>query len=212
MNYESAKRMIEFKDGIYRTLKLKEDNQLHSKNIPDDIYNFIRIWQSSSGVYTNYEERESHDLMSASIEDYLHITSPIRRLVDLLNMMKLQTYLGLNKLSDAGETFYRNWLSRLEYINTTMRAIRKVQNDCSILSECSNKPELLKEIYTGYIFDKIDWCNQFKQYTVYIPKIKVLIRINIKEELDNYTNHKFRLYLFEDGITLKKKIRGELIY
>ena len=47
MNYESAKRMIEFKDGIYRTLKLKEDNQLHSKNIPDDIYNFIRIWQSS---------------------------------------------------------------------------------------------------------------------------------------------------------------------
>lgn len=211
MNYESAKRMIEFKDGIYRTLKLKEDNQLHNKNIPDDIYNFIRIWQSSSGVYTNYEDREAHDLMAASIEDYLHITSPIRRLVDLLNMMKLQTYLGLNKLSEDGEIFYKNWINRLDYINTTMRAIRKVQNDCSILAECTNNPELLKEKYDGYIFDKIDWSNQFKQYTVYIPKIKLLIRINVKDELNNFTKHKFKLYLFEDGITLKRKIRGELL-
>ena len=211
MNYESAKRMIQFKDGIYRTLKLKDDNELHNKNIPDDIYNFIRIWQSSSGVYTNYEEREAHDLMAASIEDYLHITSPIRRLVDLLNMMKLQTYLGLNKLSEEGEKFYKNWINRLEYINTTMRAIRKVQNDCSILAECTNNPDLLKEEYDGYIFDKIDWSNQFKQYTVYIPKIKVLIRINVKDELNNFSKHKFKLYLFEDGVTLKRKIRGELL-
>ena len=211
MNYESAKKMIKYKDGIYRTLKLKDDNQLDNKNIPDDIYNFIRIWQSSSGVYTNYEEREAHDLMAASIENYLHITSPIRRLVDLLNMMKLQSYLGLNKLSEDGEIFYKNWINRLDYINTTMRAIRKVQNDCSILSECTNNPDLLKEKYDGYIFDKIDWSNQFKQYTVYIPKIKLLIRINVKDELTNFTKHKFKLYLFEDGVTLKRKIRGELL-
>ena len=149
--------------------------------------------------------------MAESIENYLHITSPIRRLVDLLNMMKLQSYLNLNILSIEGEKFYNNWINRLEYINTTTRSIRKVQNDCSILTSCINNPELLKEEYYGYIFDKIDWSNQFKQYTVYIPKIKVLIRINVKDELDNYTKHKFKLYLFEDGSTLKRKIRGELL-
>tara|TARA_Y100000816_G_C26097016_1_gene580738 strand:+ start:349 stop:2034 length:1686 start_codon:yes stop_codon:yes gene_type:complete len=211
MNLESAKRMIEFKDGIYRSLKIKEYENLDKKTIPDDIYNFIKIWQSSSGIYTNYEDREKHDLMASSIENYLHITSPIRRLVDLLNMMKLQIYLGLNSQSDEGDKFYNNWINRLDYINTTMRAIRKVQNDCSILAECSKNPSLLKEEYYGYIFDKIDWTNQFKQYTVYIPKIKILIRINVKDELENFTEHKFKLYLFEDGVTLKRKIRGELI-
>ena len=144
MNFESAKQMIEFKDGIYRTLKLKESDNLADKDIPCDIYNFIKIWQSSSGVYTNFKEREKHDLMSPSIEDYLHITSPIRRLVDLLNMMKLQVYLGLNNLSESGDKFYNYWINRLDYINTTMRAIRKVQNDCSTLAECTNNPELLK--------------------------------------------------------------------
>lgn len=211
MNFESAKKMIEFKDGIYRTLKLKDDTNLQNKNIPDNIYNFIKIWQSSSGFYTTYDERETHDLMANSIEHYLHITSPIRRLVDLLNMMKLQTYLGLNKLSTDGDKFYNNWINRLEYINTTMRSIRKVQNDCSILTKCINKPTLLDKEYNGYIFDKIDWTNQFKQYTVYIPEIKVLIRINIKDELDNFGKHKFKLYLFEDAITLRKKIRGEIL-
>tara|TARA_Y100000816_G_scaffold289870_1_gene277266 strand:+ start:1454 stop:3139 length:1686 start_codon:yes stop_codon:yes gene_type:complete len=211
MNLESAKQMIKFKDGIYRTLKIKDNENLDKKDIPDDIYNFIKIWQSSSGIYTNYEERVSHDLMASSIEDYLHITSPIRRLVDLLNMMKLQVYLGLNDQSVDADNFYKIWIKKLDYINTTMRAIRKVQNDCSILAECTNNPQVLKEEYYGYIFDKIDWTNQFKQYTVYIPKIKVLIRINVKNELENYTKHKFKLYLFEDAVTLKRKIRGELI-
>lgn len=211
MNLESAKQMIKFKDGIYRTLKIKDNENLNKKDIPDDIYNFIKIWQSSSGIYTNYEERVSHDLMASSIEDYLHITSPIRRLVDLLNMMKLQVYLGLNDQSVDADNFYKIWIKKLDYINTTMRAIRKVQNDCSILAECTNNPQILKEEYYGYIFDKIDWTNQFKQYTVYIPKIKVLIRINVKNELENYTKHKFKLYLFEDAVTLKRKIRGELI-
>ena len=211
MNFESAKKMIYFKDGIYRTLKLKDNNELENKDIPHDVYNFIKIWQSSSGNYTNYENRESHDLMAESIENYLHITSPIRRLVDLLNMMKLQSYLNLNILSIEGEKFYSNWINKLEYINITTRSIRKVQNDCSILTSCINNPELLKEEYYGYIFDKIDWSNQFKQYTVYIPKIKVFIRINVKDELDNYTKHKFKLYLFEDGSTFKRKIRGELL-
>ena len=46
--------------------------------------------------------------------------------------------------------------------------------------------------------------NQYKQYTVYIPEIKVLIRINIKDELENFTKHQFKLYLFQDAVTLKK--------
>ena len=211
MNSESAKKMINFKEGIYRTLKIKDNIHLKNELIPTDVYNFIKIWQSSSGQYTNYTNKESHDLMAPSIEEYLHITSPIRRLVDLLNMMKLQSLLCLNTLSKEGENFYDNWINKLEYINTTMRAIRKVQIDCTTLTMCINNASMLEEIYDGFVFDKIDWSNQFLQYTVYIPKIKIITRINDKIELDEFSKHKFKLYLIEDGVTLKKKIRAEII-
>ena len=46
MNYESAKKMLYFKEGIYRTLKLKDNHDLNSEAIPTDVYNFIKIFIS----------------------------------------------------------------------------------------------------------------------------------------------------------------------
>ena len=92
-----------------------------------------------------------------------------------------------------------------------MRSIRKIQIDCNILDLCVNNPHVLHEIYDGYVFDKIEWENKYLQYTVYIPKIKIVTRINIKDHLNEYSHWKFKLYLIEDGITLKRKIRAELV-
>ena len=217
MNVESAKIMNLYKCGIYRTLRLKENllnntSEDPEKKLPSDVLNFIKIWQSSSGIYTNFENRENHDLLSSHIEEYIHITSPIRRLVDLLNMYKLQKILNLFSYGKNSEEFYNNWVNKLEYINTTMRSIRKVQIDCSTLTLFTNKKELLDNIYEGYIFDKIDWGNQFKQYTVYLPEIKIITRINTKLDMENYTKHNFKIYLFEEEVSLKKKIRAELLF
>ena len=44
-------------------------------------------------------------------------------------MIELQKNLQININSKPGEEkFYKKWINKLEYINTTMRAIRKVQN------------------------------------------------------------------------------------
>ena len=107
--------------------------------------------------------------------------------------------------------FYNNWLNRLDYINTTMRAIRRVQTDCTLLHQCNKRPDILKNIYDGYVFDRVKWRNQYLQYTVYIPDIKLITRVNIKEDINDYSKHKFKLYLIEDGQTLKRKIRAEML-
>ena len=220
MNIECANTLAIHKDGIYRTLKIKEKNTNNiselSNNISelsDEISNFIKIWQSSSGQYVNYNNKDGHDLIGNGIDNYIHITSPIRRLVDLLNMMKLQDLLNISEMSQNATEFYSKWIDKMEYINTTMRNIRKVQIDCNILSLCVNKPTILDEIYEGYVFDKtkIDLDSEFMQYTVYIPKIKIISRVNVKIELKEYSCLKFKLYLIEDGITLKRKIRAEII-
>ena len=50
--------------------------------------NFLTIWNSSSGHYDLYDERKCHQMLE--LDAYIHCTSPIRRLVDLLNMARLQ--------------------------------------------------------------------------------------------------------------------------
>lgn len=208
MNTQTANKMLEFKNGIYRTLQLAP---IENDKISSEIIDFIKIWQSSSGAYTSYKNKTTHDLVCGGVDNYIHITSPIRRLVDLLNMMQLQDNLGLISLTSSAKEFYSVWFAKLEYINTSMRAIRRVQTDCNILYLCVNQPETLDKIYDGYIFDKIERVNKNLQYTVYIPSIKIITRVNIKEDMEDYSCHKFKLYLIEDGITLKRKIRAEII-
>ena len=128
-----------------------------------------------------------------------------------MNKEKIQDKLNIVNLSSEAKKFYDNWESQLEYINTTMRAIRKVQTDSTMLNLCVNDASILEKQYNGYVFDKIERPNKFNQYTVYIPDIKMFTRVNIKESLHNYTCCKFKIYLIQDGITLKRKIRVEQI-
>ena len=46
---------------------------------------------------------------SMTLDAYTHITSPIRRLVDLLNIMILQDRLGLYTMSSSARSFYNNY-------------------------------------------------------------------------------------------------------
>ncbi len=211
MNAKCADKLQTFKTGIYRTVKLKENNLIQPDNIPSEIYNFIKIWQTSSGQYSNFKENIGHQLIHSGLDNYVHITSPIRRLVDLLNMLKLQDKLGLIKYSEKSSSFYNYWENQLEYINTTTRAIRKIQTDCSILNMCVSDKSILETIYDGYLFDRIERPNKLHQYTVYISSIKIFTRVNLQYMYSNFSCCKFKLYLIEDGITLKRKIRAEIV-
>ena len=145
------------------------------------------------------------------LDAYIHCTSPIRRLVDLLNMARLQKNLLLFDYSTEFEEFESGWTSRLEYINTTMRAIRKIQNDCSLLDMCTNKPEICEREHDGYIFDKTERIDGLFQYVVYLPRLKIVSRITLRSELTDYSNYKFKIFVFHDESSLKKKIRLHLI-
>ena len=59
-------------------------------NITDneEIQQFLNNWHSSGGNYNKYEDLKKHEALN--LDKYLHITSPIRRLVDLLNIIKMQ--------------------------------------------------------------------------------------------------------------------------
>ena len=209
MNYHSAKELIKHKTGIFRSTIIKREFSVPD-TLPEEVGKFIKIWNSASGQYIDGSEivDTRHELLD--VDAYIHITSPIRRLVDLLNMIKFQTTTCMINLSENTNNFYNKWLSELEYINTTMRSIRKVQCDCSLLDLCHNNPEVMEKEYNGYLFDKIYRNDGLYQYIVFLPDLKLSSRITLREDFDNFIDKKFKLFLFNDEENFKRKIRLHL--
>ena len=208
MNYYTAIEMIKYNNGIYRSVNFNIKTEVQC-SLPDDVNNFLQIWNSSCGQYDLYDGRKSHEMLQ--LDSYIHCTSPIRRLGDLLNMARLQKNLGLVDYSTSFETFETYWTSRLEYINTTMRAIRKIQTDCSLLEMCTNNPDICEKEYDGYIFDKIVRNDGLYQYIVYLAQVKTVSRITSRYELNDYGKYKFKIFIFDEEASLKKKVRLHII-
>ena len=151
MNYHTATSMALHKIGIYRTVTINRFNEdTVPTTVSHDVSDFIKIYNSSSGEYIEYNEKNmSHDFLK--LKQYLHITSPIRRLVDLLNIIIIQNKLGLLDLSEGANTFKEMWINKLGYINDTMKSIRKVQNECTLLDVFQDKELLEKKFKGGFI-------------------------------------------------------------
>lgn len=208
MNFLSAREMQKHKTGLYRAVVMRQTEELPS-SIPNNVKKFLKGWMSSGGKYVDYAHIEGHALLH--LEAYIHITSPIRRLVDLLNMINLQDKLGLCGCTPESLKFHTNWTDSLDYINSTMRSIRKVQNDSSLLHMCFNNPDQLKKTYCGFVFERIERNDGLYQYLVYLPDLKLMNRITTRHCLENRTMHDFKIYLFMDEDRLKQKIRLEYL-
>ena len=213
MNYHSAKRMMVHKNGIFRTSNITKQYINKSNNkMPDEVEKFIKMWTSTSCQYVDFSKNEyeiSHDLLE--IDAYIHITSPIRRLVDLLNMIQFQINTNMIGFKENAVQFYNKWIGEIEYINITMKAIRKVQNHCSLLDLCVNVPETMEKVYDGYLFDKIVKNENQIQYIVYLPELKLTYKVCLQEDVDYGEKRQFNIFMFSDEDSLKRKIRLQII-
>jgi exoribonuclease R len=218
MNYHCAQQLFSKKLGIFRSTLLKTTKFIELPNsLPDDVNKFITIWHSASGQYIDLGSLSEDDVGQLcrhellQMDAYVHMTSPIRRLVDLLNFIQFQKELDLITLSPNSEEFYKQWLAELDYINVTMRAIRKVQAECTLLDLCYNNSTIMDKFYDGYCFDKLQRNDGLYQFIVYIPELKLSSRITLRENLDNFEKRQYKLFLFNDEEKFKKKIRLQLI-
>jgi exoribonuclease R len=210
MNYHCAKELISHKTGIFRSTIVKRDFPVPN-TVPEDVSKFIKIWNSACGQYIDGSEIVDTRHQLLDIDAYIHITSPIRRLVDLLNMIKIQKVMNIIQLSENIDKFYDKWIGEIDFINTTMRSIRKMQCDCTLLDLCHNDPLVMNKEYDGYLFDKICRNDGLIQFIVFLPELKLSSRITLRENYDNFMCKKFKLFLFNDEETFKRKIRLHMI-
>ena len=227
-----------FRSAAY--LNTDFDTSLKSVNATNSVVNqldcetlrVIKSWNNTIGQYVPFnEEIDIHHMLirnnvaknnsgvfkseggepSKSMNMYIHITSPIRRLVDLLNQIVLfEQFSLITTMSSDARNFLDKWMTQMEYINTSMRYIRKIQTSCELLSHCFQHPEMMENQYRGVVFDKIVKNDGFITYMVYLEELKLLSRITTQSDVHNYSYHNFNMYLFEDEDKIKKKIRLQI--
>ena len=209
MNRLAAERLKTFAKGIFRSITCNPCPDIPPA-VPLGVRSFVKGWNSGGGVYCSHDNLSGHEMLK--FDAYVHITSPIRRLVDLLNIMQLQTSLGIWRPGEKARAFHDEWssASSLQYINKTMRSIRRVQNDCSLLHVCTTNGDILEKKHEGFIFDKISRNDGLYQYMVYLPDIKMVSRFTSRHDEHNYSQRVFRVHLFMDEDQLKQKVRVAL--
>jgi exoribonuclease R len=214
MNSICGNLLAEKQLGIFRQTVRNESQQpdILPAHLSPATREFVTNWKNTCGQYCLMEDNtyREHALMRKT--SYCHITSPIRRLVDLLNQMIFMYQIqGVLYGSDAA-SFLSQWITEIDYINTTMRSIRKVQNDCSVLEYCHRKNDSSGEIYRGVVFDRVDKNDGTFVYMVYLEGIKFVSKIICNQVIENYTPCDFQMFVFEDEYSLKKKIKLQLLH
>jgi exoribonuclease R len=215
MNYYCAKELLSMKNGIFRSVVVKPStNTTGLDKLPQDVSKFLKMIQSFSGKYIDIRKTDEpirHDMMN--MDAYIHITSPIRRLVDLLNMIQIQKNMGLVELSSKAILFLNSWRKNIDLINSQTRSIKKVQTDCNLLHLCSTTPELLEKIHEGYAFSKKTRTQEqdLDEYSVYLPELKLTTRVFTHTPIELYEKGNYKLYLFDNEEKFKKKIRLQIV-
>ena len=99
MNYYSSQVLMKHENGIFRSLKYGEKDEAVPDGLDKNVSKFMRIWTSNGSKYVLFEaEDKKHDMFNFG--EYIHITSPIRRLVDFLNSIQMQQNLDMCSLTD----------------------------------------------------------------------------------------------------------------
>jgi exoribonuclease R len=189
MNYECSKRLKT--RGIFRSATKKTK----IPNLAPDQTELREILHGAVGTYCSVAE--PHEVLG--LPSYTHITSPIRRIVDCINMLELQPFI-------KADAFVDKWLAQLTVINQKMKSIRKLQNDLTLLT-CQRKNE--KQNYRGVVW-KVHLKVHLNKYKIYIPAIKLLTSFWSEKEYTEYSVVDCAFYLFLDEERMEKKVRVQI--
>ena len=183
-NYYSAKELAKKQAGIFRKVEFKENTTSSG-----ELEEFLSRWKWMKSEYIGYDDSLQDDLHHdmLQLDMYTHITSPIRRLVDILNQIVLYDF----NVSEEAIEFYTKWIKCIDTINLSMRAIKKIERYSTLLYRVAEYPE---KIYKAYILD---------QNQVYIPDLQQVYKLKTLGE--EYKKINIKVYIFWNDY--KQKIR-----
>ena len=209
MNVSAAEHLRHRNKGIFRSTEDATESTEDATKITECAINshnkgggmgepWFSQWLGNNGSGAVYSEVcAPHSQLG--VDAYVHITSPIRRLVDILNQILFQS-----GISESCQTFLDKWTRKLDDVNRATKDIRKTQMDCELLA-FADKNGSSQEL-SGILFDR-NFASGKYEYAVYIEELKMFSRIKMEEYIENFTKSRFRIFVFDDEDRLCKKIQ-----
>jgi exoribonuclease R len=199
-----------------------EEDIYNSRNLVEQLmilnnYYSSKILSENNGIFRNCNAnycniKQPHTLLGLS--SYTHITSPIRRLVDIINSIFIfSNNLNIRYQCSYVFDFCYSWISNIDFINIQSRSIYKIQNETHLLDMFEKDNSILNKSWNA----KINYLDDDKM-DFYIQKIGIYSSIYSKEMItlikNSYKegdNISIRLIYFYDEIRFKEKIKCTII-
>lgn len=203
MNEESARRI---RSGIFRKQMAAAATEggppltTDTGSIPKAVRRWLKMdGPTGSAQYSTVAGEHS----GLGVQHYVHITSPIRRIADIVNQAALmKDVMGYTVSADC-ERFLEKWLGKIDDLNAAMRNIRRVQMDCELLDHCRRDETAVDSIYSGMAIAKESDC----EYTIYIEKLGLITYIKTETPITLFEPMRFQIYVFNSEARLYKKVR-----
>lgn len=208
MNIQIANVLYSKKTGVFRVATKGENVNIDSKN--NETKNMLEQWKYISSSYQLFSEKQNmfHELLE---NKYVHITSPIRRQVDLINQIYFYKYYFEYEISKDTEQFLTDFEDNIDRMNIDMKSIKKIQMECELLYFCNKNEDLMNEIYDGFVFNESNNNDNVFQYNVYIKTLNKMSFFKTEKKLIEDSIYRFKLFLFDKENSGYKKIRLSLV-
>ena len=178
-------------------------NQYAAAHVPDIIY---RATIDCEKYVTYFPYRGTYTCIKsahAALQNqyYAHFTSPIRRVVDIVNLIQLQKHFQLQVFHDEAEKFVQQWQEMIPVLNDESRQIRKIENQCKALTLFEGTTRELPCRAT--VLDQPDT----NQYEMFVNDHRLILKMKCEDILLLDETYDCMLYLLEHETTYMKKIR-----
>ena len=209
--------------GILRgggMLKVQEE-EIPQTTLDESTKQFLQNWKHTNCIYRVYDssvtDSSTYHHAGLNTNTYAHITSPIRRLVDIVNQTLIIHRLGLSpSISPDALDFCSHWIAQIDYINKTMKSIRKLQMECELIHLCETDPTLLSAVHSGVVFDKkcrdgVSGNSACYSYMVYLTDLRRVARVRSIVNYPEHTALSFRLFFFTDEDNIRDKVQLQIV-
>jgi exoribonuclease R len=176
--------------------------------IPHELGHLRRKIGNYAGEYCDAEAvtrlRQQHS-DNNELTVWTHITSPMRRLADLTNMITISLYMYPQRHSALSE--FRDYcLGIVPRISEEYKQSRRVSLDCelfALVKSMEDNGSLFTKIYDGVVMTECD--NETDQATVYIEELSRFFNCSTPSHL--FSKVKCKIVGFDEGHRINDKVR-----
>lgn len=212
MNSQCGIELFKQKKGIFRITEgnyVSNEFDNNNNSFDKKTRMLLETWKKISGKYVNSKSETFHHSL-LNVYNYCHITSPIRRLVDIINQTQFcKNMLHIKSFTIDG--FLELWDNRIDYINDCFKKIRKTQLVCEMIKKCHDSVDIMERPQSAYVIEKEKLENGRWRNVLYFKEWNIIATSKTEEELELNKPRMFRIYYFGEEMNINKRIRISLV-